>query len=1087
MTRHKPIGAIPLTLFRRNILAASIAAMILVIVGILLWRIHAADEQRSSLVMKQFTSDARIMAESLRSLFSTSRNALALMESSRQIQSYFAAASAAIPESELSAARARIGEMLNQVQSTGENFLEDLAILDTAGNVILVKSMQPDRAPDTAGAERWPFSRCVWDEDSLKVMPGNQDFSSSCLVMSQPVDLGRKRVGRILVRLLLHSHLLNVIDEENSSGPREYALVYGGKIAFSKSGQAHALPPAFEQLGQTPATIPTPQYLLDLGQRWAGTSVAVKTKVLDTPFDLVALAPRDTLEVSHDFLLGLSVSSLGLLLLGSIALLWRVVTDRTLLAGHLEEQREAAALIQKHVDEFDMLFNALPGLAWRKDAEGRFVMVNPATCDFFGRPRESILGKRICDLLPAELAELFEQDEIPLMQGQRRTVERELEIDMAGQSRTINRRLVSLVDGQGRVEGIIGLTTDVTQHKYADKIILRTAKFQKVILELAINFVNRPISELDQGIVEALALVGKFCDIDRACFFRYDYSMETLSIVHEWHGPDSPPIKDRFQNYPSRLFPGLVETHRANRIMSIPCVEDLPPDDPMGQTLETSGTKSAISVPLYDDGTCFGFVGFASRRPKKAWTEDEVNLILVTAELLMNTWLRRKHEQRLIEARTLAEEAYDIMEKRIEERTQELADANRKLKEESAGKAQLIRDLETIQNSISAILIAVDDNGLVARWSIAAEKAFGITYSDTIGKVFQDLPLSWDWDIVRACIGKCVSTRNPSRASNVRFVDPAGRKSVLMLTASALNADRGHEGYLLLGEDVTEIITLEAQLSQAAKMEAIGQLAAGIAHEINTPTQYVSDSATFIREVYRDISTIIDAAEGLCAVGGPLPPEAMQKLCETLRDMDLEFIRRELPPTFRRIETGIEKISSIVKAMNKFAYYGNDEKRMTDINDLLDNALTISQNEWKYVANLTKNFDSSIGEIMCSPGDISQVFLNIVINAAHAIEERVMGNPDKGTITVSTHRSGPYAEIRISDTGAGIPEHLKDRIFNLFFTTKTIGKGTGQGLAIAYDTIVTKHGGEITFESRPGHGTTFIIRLPHAGRNLLKQ
>ena len=1065
------------------LLAAVITALMVGIIGMLLWRIHVSDERREALILEQFASDTRIMAGSMKSLFSSSRNALILLGLNRQIGSFFAAANAtASPTPELENARAQADEILTQALLAGTGsagmFFDALALLDGAGGTILQNSLTSVHGPDGNRTDAWHFSGCPCTHDAHEIVLDDRELSRPCLVISEPVEFDRERVGTILARVPLHAYLLDVFGKENHAGQRMYFLAYGRKFVFSRFGTAHAYPEFFDGLDHVVRAVPTPEYLAEMDYGWQGPSLGVKADIPDTPFTLITLAPRDSLNVYPEFYLNLSVASLGVLLLGAVALLGRALTDRMLLTARLQEQRQAAAQIHKHMEEFDLLFNALPGIAWKKDCEGRFVAVNSAACDFFGRTAEQILGRTLSELFPGELAETLQKDELPLLRGECTLSEKEIEIDWNGPC-VVTRRMVAVMDASGRVDGIIGLSMDVTQIKRAETLISRTAEFQRIIIELAVNFINRPIEELDQGIVDALALVANFYEVDRACIFSYDYAMETLNISHEWTSPETPSIRERIRNTPSSLFPGLVETHRAGKYMLIPSVASLPADAPLRRALEAHGTKSVLSMPLFHEKACFGFVSFASTNKETSWTEGDIDLLAVTAGLLANARLRRLHELSLLEARAMADEAYNVMEARIAERTRDLANANLRLKAEITHRMRLIGDLETIQGAISAILVAVDGHGLVKRWSSAAEKAFGLPSASALGSIFYNLSLTWDWDVVRGCVGECMSKRETCRVSNVRYVNAAGRESILMLSVSPLfNESRREAGYLVLGEDVTEIKTLAAQLSQAAKMEAVGQLAAGIAHEINTPTQYVSDSVTFIREVFQELSALFGPAEELRTAGAPPDPEVAGKLQRALRDIDFAFMQREIPPTFVRIETGIEKISAIVKAMNRFAHSGNNEKRMTDIGELLENALTISQNEWKYVANLEKDFDRHIGNLMCHPGDISQVFLNVIINAAHAIEDTVRGSSRKGTIAVSTRKAGEWAEIRISDTGPGIPEHARDKIFNLFFTTKTIGKGTGQGLPIAYDTIVSKHGGEITFESAPGMGTTFITRLP---------
>jgi signal transduction histidine kinase len=204
-----------------------------------------------------------------------------------------------------------------------------------------------------------------------------------------------------------------------------------------------------------------------------------------------------------------------------------------------------------------------------------------------------------------------------------------------------------------------------------------------------------------------------------------------------------------------------------------------------------------------------------------------------------------------------------------------------------------------------------------------------------------------------------------------------------------------------------------------------------------------------------------------------------REMAAVAEEADLEYLREEIPKAIQQSLEGVERVSKIVGAMKEFSHPGTTEKVAIDINRSIESTITVARNEWKYVAELVTDFDLSMQLIPCLPGEFNQVILNMIINAAHAIaaiEDNQSGK--KGTITVSTRDQGKYAEIRISDTGTGIPESIRPRIFDPFFTTKEVGKGTGQGLAIAHSVIVDKHGGTIRFESEMGKGTTFVITLP---------
>ena len=425
---------------------------------------------------------------------------------------------------------------------------------------------------------------------------------------------------------------------------------------------------------------------------------------------------------------------------------------------------------------------------------------------------------------------------------------------------------------------------------------------------------------------------------------------------------------------------------------------------------------------------------------------------------------------------------YAEIELRIINRTQELANTNKLLQAEIIERKLAYHEIDQFLSAISVILIGVDGEGKVKHWSNAARLAFGISLDAVTGREFVRLPLAWDWEEVTKGIIVCRKNNQSVKLSNIWYERIDGADGFLVVSISPLSDDASDlSGYLLLGDDITDVRFLEAQLAQAAKLEAIGQLAAGIAHEINTPTQYVGDSVTFLKNAYEDLSRVLAQSEDLSSYPSPCGQAVAASISSLLEEIDASFLKEEIPKTITRIYVGIEQISSIVRAMKRFSYTSGDEKKSVDIRNALENTLVISRNEWKYVAETKTDFDPELTDVTCLAGEINQLFLNVIINAAHAIGDVVRETNSLGLISISTKKDGDFAVIRIKDTGTGIPKELGSKVFNLFFTTKEVGKGTGQGLAIAYDIVVNKHGGGITFESEPGQGTTFIIRLPIAG------
>lgn len=283
-----------------------------------------------------------------------------------------------------------------------------------------------------------------------------------------------------------------------------------------------------------------------------------------------------------------------------------------------------------------------------------------------------------------------------------------------------------------------------------------------------------------------------------------------------------------------------------------------------------------------------------------------------------------------------------------------------------------------------------------------------------------------------------------------------------------------------LRHEMEERERMESQLQLAQKLESIGQLAAGIAHEINTPTQFVGDNTHFLKDAFDDLARFNDKSVALisAAEAGPIPEACIEEAKTAMLDADLEYLKTEIPSAITQSLEGIERVARIVGAMKDFSHPGN-EKKPSDLNRVIESTINVARNEWKYEADMVTDFDQSLPDVPCLAGEFSQVILNLIINAAHAIADaKKEGNECKGTISISTRHIDGLAEVIISDTGSGIPEEDRDRVFDHFFTTKEVGRGTGQGLSIAHAVVVKKHDGSINLESEVGRGTTFTIRLP---------
>ncbi len=288
-------------------------------------------------------------------------------------------------------------------------------------------------------------------------------------------------------------------------------------------------------------------------------------------------------------------------------------------------------------------------------------------------------------------------------------------------------------------------------------------------------------------------------------------------------------------------------------------------------------------------------------------------------------------------------------------------------------------------------------------------------------------------------------------------------------------------GIICIVHDTTQQKAMQSQLLQAQKLESIGQLASGIAHEINTPTQYIGDNIRFLEEGFNEIISLIQSCDSLYEET-TTPAESHKMLAELhskVQDTDLDFLTQEIPEAIKHSLEGVKTVAEIVKAMKEFSHPGQKTKKMLNVNDAIQNTLAISKNHWKFVADIKLYLEPQLPMISCYPAELNQVFLNLITNAADAIGETLDKNlTDKGMIIITTDViADKWVEIRISDSGGGIPKHAQTKIFDPFFTTKTMGKGTGQGLSISHS-IITHHDGTLTFETDHETGTTFIIKLP---------
>jgi PAS domain S-box-containing protein len=384
--------------------------------------------------------------------------------------------------------------------------------------------------------------------------------------------------------------------------------------------------------------------------------------------------------------------------------------------------------------------------------------------------------------------------------------------------------------------------------------------------------------------------------------------------------------------------------------------------------------------------------------------------------------------------------------------------------------------------SAPAGMMRIELDGLLSDLNPALESIVGQPKSALSGRALWAIADPDDASALRTWF-QAVASGAPHRPIEIRFTHPDGESVLASVGAAAVCDEQGQPLFAIaVVQDMTERSRLEMQLRLAQKLESIGRLAAGIAHEINTPIQFVGDHASFLATAITRLLGVCDAYRAVC--DKVAPREALSgedRACLRAQDQIREHIGRVVPDAVEATLEGVARVENIVRAMRTFAHPARGQRRNADVNAALRSTLTVAANQLKYVADVTTELQP-LPPVPCYLSDLNQVFLNIVVNAGHAIEDAVRGTEGKGHITVRTRCEGGAVIIEISDTGRGIPTEIHDRIFDPFFTTKEVGRGTGQGLAIARSVIVEKHGGTLTFETVAGQGTTFFIRLPIASQ-----
>ncbi len=795
--------------------------------------------------------------------------------------------------------------------------------------------------------------------------------------------------------------------------------------------------------------------------------------------------------------------------------------DQYILIGRsIDHHTRVEETLRRNLSFMQRILDTIPDPIYFKDQNLNYRLVNKAFEDFLGRFKRDIIGKSTLDFWEPEVANLFiEMDKALLLKPGVQTHETEV-IRGDGSKSLMMLHRASFADENGEIQGVLGIGRDISERNRSEQALRDLEARHKQILNAIsdIIIVKSPSSritwantafmdyynlseedlfdyidstfndaattqrylEADRRVVQS----GKTVVIDEEPITRhdgevrlfntvkspiFDSSGAVTAIVAVCRDITNSKITERALEESNRLFmtlignlPGMVyrckpDDERTMLYASNGCI-NLTGYTPSELTHNRRVTFAALIHP--ED------IAKVRRAVKRAVEQQSTYQVTyrINAADGSTRWV---WEQGAVEPITNSDELclegliLDITDKKAEEESR-------------------LRLATAVEQVAEAIMI-MNYDGQIEYVNPGFTQVTGYSFEDALGRdpiflskgLHDDAHFTQLWATIKS--GKAWKGRMKNMHKENRVIECDA-------TISPVRDGSGKiTNFVAVERDVTEMVNLEGQLRQAQKLESVGSLAAGIAHEINTPIQFVGDNTHFLADAFLDINKVLEKAQLMIEETKPEDPcsVACKELRDAVANCDVGFYREEIPSAIDQTLQGVDRVATIVRAMKEFSHPDTREKTPIEVNKAITTTLTVARNELKYVADVETEFGENLPAVMGYPGELNQVFLNLLVNASHAIAKVVgEGSGEKGKITVRTYEEEDYLVVEVRDTGCGIKLEDRDRIFDPFYTTKPVGKGTGQGLAIARSVVVDKHGGKIDFETEIGRGTTFFVRLP---------